>query len=106
MTDMNKVNIEELGQAAGGNDGLGSGVGGGWVNGTVHGVQVYDNDPSSCLTLRNAPNGEVLYNNAGKPLGWKNGDSIPVFPQSRQGNWIKAKKGNVTGWTNTNYVWY
>ena len=101
MADMNKINNEELDQVAGGNDGMGSNR---WVYGTVHDVVHYD--ASSCLTLRNAPDGAVMYTNAGKPMGWQNGESALVLPSSRQGNWIQAQWNGIIGWTNANYVWY
>ena len=101
MSDIKKINSEELEQVTGGNDGM---VSGGWVYGTVHGVVHYD--ASSCLTLRNVPDGDVMYTEAGKPMGWQNGDAALVQPSSRQGNWIRAQWNGVTGWTNANYVWY
>ena len=97
-----KINPESLENAAGGcND---EGPGNQWVYGTVHGVVHYD--ASSCLTLRNAPDGAVVYTDAGKPVGWQNGDTIECQPGSRQGSWIRARKGQFTGWTNCNYVNY
>ena len=101
MTDMNKINNEELVNVTGGNDGS-ERIG--FTYGTVHDVVHYD--ASSCLTLRDAPDGNVLYTDAGKPVGWQNGDSIQVQPGSRTGHWIKAAKGNFVGWVNTNFVWY
>jgi len=98
---MEKMDGAEIEQVAGGNDGC---YGYNWVYGTVHDVVHYD--ASSCLTLRNCPNGDVMYTNAGKPMGWQNGESILVLPSSRQGNWIQAQWNGVIGWTNANYVWY
>ena len=100
MAEMNKMNSENLDNVAGGN----SGNGGDWVYGTVHGVVHYDS--SSCLTLRNAPDGAVMFTNAGKPMGWQNGDSALVQPSSRQGNWVRAQWNGNYGWTNANYVNY
>ena len=92
------INLENV---AGGNDGTERL---GFTYETVHDVVHYDS--SSCLTLRDAPDGNVLYTDAGKPVGWQNGDSIHVQPSSRTGHWIKAVKGNFVGWVNTNFVWY
>ena len=97
MSEMNKVNAEDLEQVTGGYSGSGD-----WVYGVVHGVIHYD--ASSCLTLRNAPDGAVMYTDAGKPLGWQNGDVALIQPSSRQGNWVRAQINGVTGWTNINYV--
>ena len=102
MGNLEKMNDQNLEQINGGNDGMG--YYGSWVYGTVHDVIHYD--ASSCLTLRNCPNGDVMYTPAGQPMGWQNGDSILVLPSSRQGNWIQAQYGNTIGWTNANYVWY
>ena len=101
MTDTNKINGQELENVTGGNDGL---VNGSWVYGTVHGVIHYDS--TACLTLRNAPDGAVMYTDAGKAMGWQNGDTIAVQPSSRTGNWIRANYGGCFGWVNTNYVYY
>ena len=98
---MENIDLENLEGVAGGNDGLPSGN---WAYGTVHGVVAYDS--TACLTLRDAPGGNVMYTSAGKAMGWQNDDSIPVLPSSRNGDWIKAKYGTVVGWTNANYVWY
>ena len=54
------INEEALNNVTGGNDELPSGS---WVYGTVHGVVHYDS--SSCLTLRNAPCGDVMYTDTG-----------------------------------------
>ena len=96
-----KLNAEELKNVAGGNDGM---YNDGWVYGTVHGVQHID--ASSCLTLRDAPGGAVMYTEAGKPMGWQNGESALVQPSSRTGDWIRACWNGVYGWTNANYVYY
>ena len=100
MAEMNKINNEELDQVTGG----GSGNGGGWVYGTVFGVVHYD--ASSCLTLRNAPDGAVQYTNSGRPMGWQNGEAIPVRPASRQGSWIQASYNGTIGWVNAKFVNY
>ena len=98
---INNISPEELKNAAGGHDGSERS---GYTYGTVHDVVHYD--ASSCLTLRDAPDGNVLYTDAGKPVGWQNGDSIQVAPGSKNGHWIKAVKGRFVGWVNSNYVWY
>ena len=98
---MNNINDDMLNGVTGGNDGLPSGS---WVYGTVHGVVHYDS--SSCLTLRNAPGGDVMYTDSGRPMGWQNGESAMVKPSSRNGDWIQAQWNGVLGWTNANYVWY
>ena len=105
MSEMEKMNVENLEEVTGGND-YGYGYGNNWVYGTVHGVVDYGPGTGSCLTLRDCPNGNVMYTNAGKPMGWQNGESILVCPGSRQGNWIQAKYGNTIGWSNANYIWY
>ena len=97
-----KINLENLETVTGGNDGLPSNMQ--WLYGTVHGVVHYY--ATSCLTLRNAPDGEVVYTDAGKPVGWQNGDTIECQPGSKQGSWIRARKGQFSGWTNCNYVNY
>ena len=93
---LNEKNLEEVN---GGNYG-----GGGWTWGTVHGVVHYDE--SSCLTLRDYPNGNPQFYDNGRPVGWQNGDGIPVLPDSRQGDWIRSYKDGFDGWVNANYVWY
>ena len=103
MSEMNKINNEELEKVTGGNDGMPSG-GGDWTWGTVHDVVHYDS--SSCLTLRDAPDGNVMYYDSGKPIGWQNGDSASVLLGSEQGSWVRARKDGYYGWTNRNYVWY
>ena len=81
---MKNINDEKLlNNVTGGNDGLPSGS---WVYGTVHGVVHYDS--SSCLTLRNAPGGDVMYTDSGRPMGWQNGESAMVKPSSRNDDWI------------------
>ena len=100
LETLNKVDASDLENVSGG---LGCNYGG-WVYGTVHDVVYYDS--SSCLTLRSYPGGDVMYTNAGQPMGWQNGESILVQPASRQGDWVKAQYGSVIGWTNANYVWY
>ena len=77
---------------------------GNWVYATVHGVVHYDS--SSCLTLRDCPNGNVMYTDAGKPMGWQNGDSALIQPGSRQGDWVRAKWNGCLGWKNAIYLWY
>ena len=99
MSDIEKLNLEETENVAGGNDGMGR-----WVYGTVHGVVHYDS--TSCLTLRDAPGGNVQFDTSGTAYGWQNGQSIRVLPASRQGDWIKASMGDMVGWVNANYVYY
>ena len=96
-----EINKKDLESVVGGNDGMPSS---GWVYGRVHDVVHYD--ASSCLTLRNVPNGDVMYTAAGKPMGWQNGDAALVQPSSRKGDWIRANWNGNIGWTNANYVWY
>ena len=98
---MEKINATDIENVSGGVNGCNYVS---WVPGTVHDVVHYD--ASSCLTLRNIPGGDVMYTDAGRPMGWQNGDTVLVNPASRQGNWVQAKYGSVIGWTNANYVWY
>ena len=100
--NLNKVeNLENLENVSGGCDGCGDGN---WCYATVHGVVHYDS--SSCLTLRDCPNGSVMYTNAGRPMGWQNGECALIQPASRSGNWVKANWNGCIGWTNANYLWY
>ena len=55
MSELKKINNENLENIAGGNDGCPEG----WVYATVQGVVHYDS--SSCLTLRDCPGGNVRY---------------------------------------------
>ena len=98
MADFDKINEQELDNAAGGNSGTD------WVHElsyfivrTVHGVVHYD--ASSCLTMRKSPNGEVIYG-----YGWQNGDSILVHGQINEGGWLFAYQNGVYGYVNGNYV--
>ena len=100
MSEMKKLDNENLENVTGGYDEWGTD----WVYGTVHGVVAYD--ASSCLTLRDSPNGGVRYTDAGTPMGWQNGESILVQPSSRWGDWIMAQWNGYLGWTNANYVYY
>ena len=100
MSEMKNINNGNLENVSGGNDGYGTG----WVYGTVHGVVHYD--ASSCLTLRDCPGGNVKYTDAGRPMGWQNGDCIAIRPSTRQGDWVMASWNGVLGWTNANYVYY
>ena len=102
MSDLKKVNDEILEDVSGGNGEYG--YADTWMYGTVH--DVVDYGPGSCLSLRNAPDGDVMYNADGTPMGWQNGESIYVSASSRIGNWMKAQYGSVIGWVNANYVWY
>ena len=94
-----EISEKELENISGGQDLLG-----GWIYGTAHDIVHYDS--SSCLTLRNAPDGDVMYRADGKPMGWQNGESVLVLPSSRTGNWIRANYCGNFGWTNANYIWY
>ncbi len=76
----------------------------GWVYGTVHDITQYDS--YSCLPLRNAPGGDILYTYGGKPMGWQNGESALIQPSPRSGRWIRANWNGTDGWTDANYVWY
>jgi len=75
------------------------------VYGTVH--DIIHLDETSCLPLSNSPEGNILYGEDGRPLGWKNGELIFIHPTSRKGNWIMATYDHkVIGWVNAKYVWY
>ena len=50
---------------------------------------------------------KVLYDDNGKALGWKNGEEILVYPDTRAGKRIKAThQYGVRGWTEADKVWY
>ena len=100
MSELKNINNENLENIAGGNDGCPEG----WVYATVHSVVHYDS--SSCLTLRDCPGGNVKYTNAGRPMGWQNGECALIQPCSRQGDWVMAQWNGVCGWTNANYLYY
>ena len=100
--NMNKINEENLESVSGGCEDCGNS--GNWIYATVHGVVHYDS--SSCLTLRDCPNGNVMYTDAGRPMGWQNGDCALIQPSSRQGNWVRANWNGCIGWTNANYLYY
>ena len=101
MSENMKINEMNLEEVTGGHDGSERY---GYTYGTVHDVVMYDS--TACLTLRDAPDGNVIFTDAGRAVGWQNGDSIQVMPSSRTGNWIQAVKGGFYGWVNANYVWY
>ncbi|MDO4404348.1 MAG: hypothetical protein Q4C09_04850 [Atopobiaceae bacterium] len=65
---------------------------------TVCNVVKYD-DPSSCLTMRYSPNGEVIYG-----VGWQNGDTIMIHRDYTEGGWLFAWKNGTYGYVNPNYV--
>ena len=101
MSENIKVDEMNLEEVTGGHDGSERY---GYTNGTVHDVVMHD--ATACLTLRDAPNGYVIFTDAGRAVGWHNGDSIQVMPSSRTGSWIKAAKGRFRGWVDARYVWY
>ena len=92
----NKINPEELVNAAGGNDGNENS---GFTSGIVYGVAGF------YLSLREAPDGNGIID-GGKFITWQNGESIQIQPSSKTGHWIKAVKGNFVGWVDANHVWY
>ena len=101
MQKKNLIDDQKLENASGGNDGNSYND---WVSGTVHDVIYYD--ASSCLTLRNAPDGRVMYTSGGKPMGWQNGEQALVLPSSRTGDWIRANWNGNSGWVDARHVWY
>ncbi|MBQ1566684.1 MAG: hypothetical protein IIZ80_02195 [Erysipelotrichaceae bacterium] len=101
MAEKKEINNLELETISAGSDGTPEGS---WTYGLVHDI-VHYND-SSCLALYNAPDGDVLYKDDGKPIGWHNGESILIQPSSRTGSWIRANYNGKIGWTNANHIWY
>ena len=71
MSENMKVNEMNLEEVTGGHDGSERY---GYTYGTVHDVVMYDS--TACLTLRDAPDGNVIFTDAGRAVGWQNGDSI------------------------------
>lgn len=72
-----------------------------YVTKTVCNVVTYDNDPTSCLTMRVTPGGAVI-----PGVGWKNGQPILVHGSYREKGWYLAfdKKTKKYGYVNPNYV--
>ena len=64
----------------------------------VHGVIHYDK--TSCLTMRKAPDGEIMYG-----YGRQNGDEILVHGSYKEAGWLFAYQKGKYGYVNANYVW-
>ena len=56
--------------------------------------------------IENIAGGNVKYTNAGRPMGWQNGECALIQPCSRQGDWVMAQWNGAIGWTNANYLYY
>ncbi len=92
MTDMNKINAQELEQVAGGNDGSTQAS---WQWVTVTGTKHY-------LAIRNA----AAYDSSNEIGKLYNGTKIQIRPDVRNGAyvWAYASNLNLEGWVNANYV--
>ena len=92
MTDMNKMNAQELEQVAGGNDGFEQAT---WRWVTVTGTKNY-------LAVRN----EAAYDERNEIGALYNGDRIQIRNDLRNGAyvWAYASQLNLEGWVNGNYV--
>ena len=99
MTDMNRINEQELENAAGGN-----GYDYGWR--TVRGIQ------SGYLAIRTAPAAD--YNNEINHIGLQNGDQVRITGSYVQGTgfggsaatyvWVYAPKFGVSGYVNAAFI--
>ena len=99
MTDMNKINEQELENVAGG-----AGNNNGWR--TVRGIQ------SGYLAIRTAP--AAKYENEINHLGLKNGDKVQITGSYVQGTgfgggvatyvWVFAPKFGISGYVNAAYI--
>ncbi|MBR0397168.1 MAG: hypothetical protein IJI10_02765 [Eubacterium sp.] len=91
MTDMNKINEQELEQVTGGK----SGISGSWKWVTVTGTKNY-------LALRNAP----AYDDKNEIGKLQNGTKIQIRADITSGAyvWAYASNLNKEGWVNANYV--
>ena len=99
MSEMKKVNVEELNNVAGGNaDGydyihdLNN-----FVYRTVCNVIHYDD--TACLTLRRSPDGDII-----SGFGWQNGDSILVHSSYAEDGWLFAYADGVFGYVKASCV--
>ena len=103
MSEMDKINAEQQEEVVGGRGNSSADLHNlkNYVTKTVCNVVTYDNDPSSCLTLRVTPGGSIIPN-----VGWKNGDSIMVHRTYRENGWYLAyhKKSQKYGYVDPYYV--
>ncbi|MBR0398664.1 MAG: hypothetical protein IJI10_10405 [Eubacterium sp.] len=92
MTDLNKMNAQELEQVTGGNDGY---IQASWRWVTVTGTKNY-------LAIRN----EAAYDSSNEIGALHNGDRIQIRDDLRNGAyvWAYASQLNLEGWVNGNYV--
>ena len=92
MTEINKINEQELEQVAGGNDGSSPGK---WKWVTVTGTKHY-------LAIRNA----AAYDEKNEIGKIYNGTQIQIRPDVRNGAFVWAHASNIDkeGWVNANYV--
>ena len=92
MTEINKINEQELEQVAGGNDGSSPGK---WKWVTVTGTKHY-------LAIRNA----AAYDEKNEIGKIYNGTQIQIRPDVRNGAyvWAYASSINKEGWVNASYV--
>ena len=99
MTDINKINVEELDNVAGG-------AGEGMATKTVTGLT------GGYLAIRTAPKAD--YNNEINHIGLHNGDKVQVTGGTVMGTtfgggkcaytWVYAPKFGVSGYVNANYL--
>jgi len=98
-----KMNLEQLNEVAGGNDGMNR-------NDSIHNLanfelrtvcNVIHYDASACLTLRRSPNGEQIPN-----VGWQNGERILIHRSYREDGWFFAfdRKSGLYGYVNPNNI--
>ena len=90
MSDKEKLSLEEIEQAAGGNDGMAED---GFYYATVTRTKFY-------LALRSVPE----YDDANEIGKLHNGDVIKVNPKIKDAPYIKARALGTEGWVNGDYV--
>ena len=88
----NKINVENLENVAGGNDGMRYGS---WQD-------VRASVATGYLALRNYPS----YDERNEIAAIQNGEAFRVFTGRRNGDYIWAFARGMEGWVNENYVVY
>ena len=88
----NKINVENLENIAGGNDGM---YRGSWRD-------VCASVATGYLALRNNPS----YDARNEIVAIQNGEALRVFTGRRNGDYIWAYAREFEGWVNENYVVY
>ena len=90
--NVEKMNVENLENVAGGNDGIPSGY---WRD-------VRASVATGYLALRNYPS----YDERNEIAAIQNGEAFRVFTERRSGDYIWAYARGMEGWVNGNYVIY